>query len=333
MLQRCASAEELFHPIGPGLALRRVAVAPVVQRSLELPQDGLLLVAQAHWRFDRHVAIQIAGVTGAHAAYALAAQAEGLARLRTFGNRDLGLAAQRGHLQLAAQCRRGERNGQLAVQVVAIALEDLVRLDVDFHVQVARRPAVDARLAIAAGADAHAVIDARRNLDLQGLVAAYTAYAIAGRARVGDFLARPVAGGAGLLHAEKALLHAYRARAAACAARLGRRAGFGAAAVAGIAVFPAGHADFGVETMSGLLQRDFQRVLQIGAAVHLRAAAAAARTAEYFAEDVAEGIGKSAAHARAAHARGIGIDARMTITVVGRALLLVAQDFVGFFDF
>ena len=85
--------------------------------------------------------------------------------------------------------------------------------------------------------------------------------------------------------------------------------------------------------MSGLLQRDFQRVLQVGAAVHLRAAAAAARTAEYFAEDVAEGIGKSAAHARAAHAGGIGIDARMTITVVGRALLLVAQDFVGFFDF
>src|SRR3546814_3320413 len=103
------------------------------------------------------MAVQIARIAGAHAADALAAQAESLAGLRAPGNGDLGLAAQRGHLQLAAQGRRGERNGELAVQVVAVALEDLVRLDVDLDVQVARRAAVDPRLAITAGADAHAV--------------------------------------------------------------------------------------------------------------------------------------------------------------------------------
>ncbi|MNN94567.1 hypothetical protein D3C81_2132160 [compost metagenome] len=65
------------------------------------------------------------------------------------------------------------------MQIVAVALEDLVLLDVDFHIQVARRAAIDARLAIAAGADAHAVVDAGRDFDLQGLVAADAAHAVA----------------------------------------------------------------------------------------------------------------------------------------------------------
>src|SRR5690606_24612424 len=115
--------------------------------------------------------------------------------------------------------------------------------------------------------------------------AADAAHAVAGRAGIGDFLAGAVASGAGLLHAEEALLHAHRSRAAAGAAGLGRGAGLGAAAVAGVAVFPAGHADFGVKAVRRLLQRDFQRVFQVGAAVHLRAAAPAARAAEDFAED------------------------------------------------
>ena len=121
-----------------------------------------------------------------------------------------------------------------------------------------------------------------------------------------------------------------RARAAAGAAGLGEVPAW-RRALAGVAVFPAGHADLGVETGRGLLQRDFQRVFQIGAAVDLRAAAATA-AAEDLAEDVAERIGEAAAHA-AAHARGIGIDAGVAIAVVGGALLLVAQDFISLFGF
>ncbi|MCY1368905.1 hypothetical protein D9M69_559170 [compost metagenome] len=103
--------------------------------------------------------------------------------------------------------------------------------------------------------------------------------------------------------------------------------------MAGVAVFPARHADLGVETGRSLLQRDLQRVLQIGAAVDLRAAATAATAAaEDFAEDVAEGIGETAAHA-AAHAGGVGIHARMAVAVIRGALLLIAQDLVGFLGF
>src|SRR5690606_19631236 len=120
-------------------------------------------------------------------------------------------------------------------------------------VQIARRPAIDARLAIACGAYAHAIVDTGRNLDLQRFVLADAAHAVAGGARVGNLLARTMAGGAGLLHAENTLLHAHRAAAATGTAGLGLGTRFGARAVAGFAALPAGHADFGVEAGSSLL--------------------------------------------------------------------------------
>src|SRR5690606_32908897 len=117
---------------------------------------------------------------------------------------------------------------------------------------------------------------------------------------------------------------------------LGRRAGFCAAAVAGIAIFPAGHADFGVKALSGLLQRDFQRVFEVGATVYLRSTAtatAAGGAAKNLAENVAERISKAAAHTGATHARRVRIDPGVAIAIIRGTLLFIAQDFVGFLDF
>src|SRR5690606_19898898 len=186
-----------------------------------------------------------------------------------------GFTAERRHMQLAPQCGRRERNRQLTMQVVVVALEDLVLLDMDLDIEVAGRPAIDAGFAIAARSNTHTVIDTGRDLDLQGLVPTCTANAVARHTRIGDLLTAAVAGRAGLLDAEKALLHPHRTRTTAGVAGLGRRAGFCAAAVAGIAIFPAGHADFGVKALSGLLQRDFQRVFEVGATVYLRSTATA----------------------------------------------------------
>src|SRR5690606_11135697 len=219
------SAEEVLDPIRPGLALGRVFFTPVRQGGFKLAQQFLLLVGQADRRFQRDVAIQIAGIAGTHAANAFAAQAEDFAGLRSFRNRDRAASAQCRHLQLAAQRRRGERDRQLAVQVVAIALEDRVRLDVHLNVEVARRAAVDTRLAITTGADAHAVIDPRRNVDRQGFRILDLAPAMTVGARIRNFLAAAAAGRAGLLHAEKTLLDADHARAAASVAGFGFRAG------------------------------------------------------------------------------------------------------------
>src|SRR5664279_4245801 len=129
-------------------------------------------------------------------------------------------------------------DADVAVQVVAVTLEDVVSLDANLDVEVAVRPSVRARLAVAAGADAHAFVDARRNLHFERLVLLQTPLAVAGDARLGDDLARAVAGRAGLLDAEEALPHLHRAGAMACGAVDWAGPWLGSVALAGVAGLP-----------------------------------------------------------------------------------------------
>src|SRR6185369_2114915 len=133
-----------------------------------------------------------------------------------------------------------------AVQVVAIALEDLVLLDADLDVEIARRAAVGARLAVAGRADAHALVDAGGDLHLQRLLLLHLAGAFAGGAGFGNDLAGAVAVRAGLLDREEALAHVHRAGAIAGVAGLGLGAWLGAGAAAGLAMLPARDPDLAV---------------------------------------------------------------------------------------
>src|SRR5687767_11667826 len=199
--------------------------AALLQRLVQLVQELALVFGELDRRFDRDMAIQVAGIAGTHALDTLAAQAELLACLSALGNVDRRLALQGGHLDLAAQRRPRETDRYHAMQVVAVALEDLVLLEPDLDVQVTRRPAVGARLAVAGAADAHAVVDAGGNLHFQRLLLLDAALAMAGGAGLGNDLARAAAVRAGLLHAEKTLAHLHHALAVAGAAGLGLRAG------------------------------------------------------------------------------------------------------------
>mmetsp|Transcript_8074 Transcript_8074/g.15670 ORF Transcript_8074/g.15670 Transcript_8074/m.15670 type:complete len:339 (-) Transcript_8074:288-1304(-) len=255
--------------------------------------------------------------------------------LAALGQLDFGLATQRRHLDRAAQRRSDHRHRHRAVQVVAIALEDVVLLDPDLDVEIAARPAVDAGLAIARGADAHALVDAGRDLDLQRLGLLDLALAVAGHAGVGNDLAAAVAVRAGLLDAEEALAHVHRAGAAAGAAGLGAGAGLGTGAAAGLAAFPARDADLRFLAAGSFLERDFHRVAEVAATVDLLAGRTAPRTgspAEDVSKDVAEGLREAAKAFRTgatppgAH---VGVDAGMAVLVIGRALLRVGQHLVG----
>src|SRR5690606_41253325 len=97
----------------------------------------------------------------------------------------------------------------------AIALEDRVLAHRDLDVEVARRSAGHAGLALAGQADAVAVVDAGRDLHLQHLLLADATVAGAVAAGAGDHLATAAAGRTGLLHGEDAALHAHLAAAAA----------------------------------------------------------------------------------------------------------------------
>ena len=218
------------------------------------------------------------------------------------------------------------------MQVIAIALEDVVFLQADLDEQITRWPAIGARLAIARAADAHAVVDTRRDFDFQRFLLFDLALPVAGAARIGNDLARAAAMRAGLLHAEKALAHLHLALTLTGRAGLGAGAGFGARAVAGVALVPARNAQLRILAVGRFFERDLHGVAEVRAAKHLASTAAstAALAAKDVAKDVAKRVTKSAkAFGTTAH---VGIDTRVTVLVIGCPLLRVRQHLVGFLD-
>ena len=254
--------------------------------------------------------------------------------LGAFGQVDLSLAGERGHLDLPAQRRSDHADRRGAMQVVAVTFEDFVLLDADLDVQIAGWPAIRAGLAIAGRADAHALVDPGRNLDFECLGLLDAALAAAGGARLGNDLASAAAGRAGLLDAEEALTHRDRTRTIAAAAHLGAGPWLGTAALAGFAALVGWNADLRVLASGSFFQRDLHLVGQITAAEHLLATTAAAlatAATEDVPEDVAEGLGE-ATHivaTRAETASHVRVDARMAVLVVGGALLRVGEHLVG----
>ena len=119
------------------------------------------------------------------------------------------------------------------MQIVAIALEDVMLLQTDFDEQVTGWAAVGARLAVAAAADAHTVINTCWDFDFQGFLFFDFALAVTWGAGVGDGFAAASAVRAGLLNAEKALAHLHHALALAGATGFDGSAWLGAGAATG----------------------------------------------------------------------------------------------------
>ena len=208
-----------------------------------------------------------------------------------------------------------ELDGHRAVQVVAIALKNVVLLEADFNVQITRGAAVGARLTIARAANAHAVVDTGRNFDFQGFLALDLSLTRAGGAGIGNDLAHTAASRAGLLHAEKALAHLHRTRAAAGAARFDLRAGFGAGARADFAVLVRRNSNLRVLAVGCFFQRELHGIAQVATTKHL---ASAARTSTLLAEHIAKNIAKRLGKKRILAETGAGQHGVATATVCAR---------------
>ena len=107
------------------------------------------MFCQFHRRLNCDVAVQVTGIAAAHTLDALAAQTELFGCLRAFRNVNRGLACQRGHFNFAAQCCGGKADGHGAVQVVTVALKNLVLFDTNLDVQITGWATVGAGLAVA----------------------------------------------------------------------------------------------------------------------------------------------------------------------------------------
>ena len=186
-----------------------------------------------------------------------------------------GLAAVDGrHLELAAERRRHHRDRHAAMQVGAVALEERVRLERQENVEVARRPAAHARLALAGEADAGAVLDAGRHVDRERALARDAAGAGAVRARIVDDLAAALAGEQVRSIVKKPWVCARVPAPPQVGQVFGLEPGLAPVPEQASQVTEVGMRTCAVLPAIGLLERDLQVVAQVGAALAAAAAAA-----------------------------------------------------------
>src|SRR5690606_4809261 len=237
-------------------------------------------------------------------------------------------------LDLAAESGDGHRHRHGAEQVEPVALEQLVRAHRDEDVEVAPRPPASARVAFTGQPDARAVVDAGRNADLQPPLAPHLAHSAAVFAGIQHELPGAAATGAGALDGEEALRRPHTSLPTAAAAGRGTGAGARARAGTGLAGHRRGDDDLHLGAGVGLLEADLEIVAQVLAAG--RAARSARAAAEHVAEDVAEHLVEDVVHVvhagRAGAARA-AVDTGVAEPVVGRTLLGIGEDRIGFVDF
>src|SRR4029453_2622110 len=122
-----------------------------------------------------------------------AAQLEHAARLRACGHDEVFAAIEGVEREMHAERGLGERDRDLADEIVPVAREPLVRTDAHVDVQVARRAAAGPDPAASGEPQRGAVVDARGDVDLVGALLDDAPLAATSRAGRCDDLARPTA--------------------------------------------------------------------------------------------------------------------------------------------
>src|ERR1035438_990196 len=201
----------------------------------------------------QHLHDEIAAAFFVHVGNAAPADAQLLAALRTLGNLEGDRAVDAGHLNLSAQRCLWKADGYDAVQVLAIALEEVVSADGEHDIQIAAGTARAARVAFAGAADAGSMLDARRHFDIQRAFGADARLTSAGLAGIANNRAPTAASAAGAGHGEETLLIANLAPALALGAGRGAAAGGAATALAVLAGLKAAYLDLGVHTEKRVL--------------------------------------------------------------------------------
>ena len=221
------------------------------------------------------------------------------------------------------------------MKIQAVALEQVVRLDGDKNVEIARRRAPRARFTLTREADSRPILDASRDVDIEGPRLGRPTAAAAGWAGILDDVACALTGRTGAFDREETLLGTNLARALARATGFRFRSVACSGAAAALAGHGRGHVDLGFAAFEGVLERNLQVVTEVGpsSAGAPGSPLAAHELTKQVVEDVGEG---SAAEGKfeTARPRSPGlIEGGMAELIVGGTLLPVGQNVVGFADF
>src|SRR5690606_18384595 len=257
--------KEALHTLEPGVLLGVLLIALILH--LELPQKFPLALGQINRRLHHNTTHQVARLAAPYRHHALATQTEQFAGLGLCRNLQLDPTVQGRHFELATQRSIGKGNGHLAIEVLAVALEDLVLAHRHLNIQIAGRTAIDPLLPFACQADPVSGIHARRNLHGQGLLILDIASAMTGLAGITDDLARAATTRTGLLDGEKSLLHADLARTMAGSTGFWPATTFRTAALTGTAFHMRRHTNFDVRAAHRIFQVKLQGIAQITAAI------------------------------------------------------------------
>src|SRR5581483_9522849 len=162
-------------PYAGSRGARRRRLAQLAQLFEKLLLAGAQLGRQYH--ADLHVQVTVPALSELR--HALAGEADALAVLRAGRNLERDASGHRRHGYLAAEQRVVKRHRRLFDQIVAVALEALVRLHRDLEIQVALGAAPRAGLPFARNAYARAGAHAGRDLHFDAARLAYAAGALA----------------------------------------------------------------------------------------------------------------------------------------------------------
>src|SRR6202162_1030136 len=299
---------------------------------LELGQKLLLTLGQLLRRLHHHLDVHVAGPTRTQDWHCFCVQPQAPFRFRAFRHLHPASAAVDGRDIEAAAERRGDHGDRHpTVQVGALALKERVRSNRQEDVEIARRPAARAGLALAGEPDARAVLDPGRPVGGARALTRVPPRSGARRAGIVDDLAASVAARTGPLQGEEALGMTNFAVATAGRTGLGLRSRLGARAGAGFAGHRGRDANLRGLADKRLFEADLHVVAQVRPALASGRAAARSRHAENALENIREGRAEIGAEAGCAAGAAV-LEGGMAETIIGGALVAVLEHVIGLVD-
>jgi len=328
------SIKHIFDLAEEALSLGVILVVGII---VKLAEELFLLFAQVLWDLNGDLNILVACASAVDAWNTLALELKDIAGLGALMDAVAYLAVESRNLNIVTQSSLSESDRHIEPYVVATALKNSVGANCDEYLKVTVRTAVGAGVTLSANSQYLIVINTCCDVDLNGLLASYTALAVTGGAWCVDDLTAAtasVAGAGALHHAERcSLVDADLTCASAVGAGLGLGALSSACAVTVVAVFDLLICYGLLAALSGLLKGDDHRGLTVGTlsrSVGIGASAAAESTAEHI-----ENIGEveSACSATPWIASGaaaeVGVYACMTKLVIAGLFIFIRKYLVG----
>lgn len=219
------------------------------------------------------------------------------------------------------------------MQIIPLAFEERVFLNVKHDVEVAGRPSVASAFTESGETYARSIFHAGWNLCINRSLLQSSAFTLALRTRVGNHATRALAGGTGASDAKKALLITDLPLTGTGAAGYGGFAGSGAGTPTLCACLMMTHRDFGFRAEHRFFKFQIDVLAEISASLGTRTLAGAAASEDIpDPEDVSEDIAKvlETGAAETGAARPIPTDSRMPEPVVQGTFFTVAKNSVGF---